>query len=345
MKRRGFTLIELLVVIAIIAILIALLVPAVQKVRAAAARTQCQNNLKQFGTAAHNYLSAVGEFPPRRHTKVIAGTTATSQATPQVLMMPYFEASAAFNLFNLDYDTNSDTPIHSSIPAKANANAAARVAEIPIFLCPADGSTAKTFDAGRNNYMACLGAQASLLGGSQLDGIFASPNPPAGSIHPGCKIKQIVDGTSNTALFAEVIRGNFPSGSTAFDNTTNFTAGTYSGTSVTDGRAVNECNNASGTKIPYVGQQYYRSAIPQVFAYTHTLPINWNRFVPPGGKQKYGCGNSAFNAAHQPASSYHSGGANVCYADGSVRFIDDAVEFKVWQAVGSRNGGETDTIP
>jgi prepilin-type N-terminal cleavage/methylation domain-containing protein len=97
-KRRGFTLIELLVVIAIIAVLIALLLPAVQSAREAARRAQCVNNLKQIGIGLHNYLSAVGVFPPGRINTHIAGLGDCWGAYAQIL--PYMEQKPVHDAFN-----------------------------------------------------------------------------------------------------------------------------------------------------------------------------------------------------------------------------------------------------
>src|SRR2546427_4141136 len=124
MKRAGFTLIELLVVIAIIAILIALLVPAVQRVREAAARTQCTNNLKQMALAAHNYESEHKTFPPGAGPGPVG---ITSRASVQVLILPYLEQGSTYALYDPTQDVN----------AGAN-NANLRKQQIPVYLCPSD---------------------------------------------------------------------------------------------------------------------------------------------------------------------------------------------------------------
>src|SRR5262249_30297304 len=110
-SRWGFTLIELLVVIAIIAILIGLLLPAVQKVREAAARLKCANNLKQMGLAAHNFHDANGYLPPNHGTVAINGVTYSNDASPQALMLPYVEQSNKYNQFNFNYKTWNDTDV------------------------------------------------------------------------------------------------------------------------------------------------------------------------------------------------------------------------------------------
>jgi len=344
MRRRGFTLIELLVVIAIIAILIGLLLPAVQKVREAAARLKCQNNLKQFGIAAHNYHSAHNALPPAQHTTVISGSTVSSGAPLQALLLPYFEQGNKFNQFNMNYNVNSDAPIHSSIPALTGANSAARTGDVPIYLCPSDPSEQTYFGAGRQSYFGSLGAQANQRGSSaDLDGIFAQAFPQAGQTMIGYRLVQITDGSSNTAMFSEVMRSQtlWNAGSGIRDNMTVIINSSNTGYNLTDGRTIPMCMDGSSwsTSIKYVGYQYYRN-LPSNFLFTHTLPINWNKQAPTGQTQRYSCGNAAFTSMHIAASSYHIGGVNVCMGDGSVRFVSEAVNFDVWRAVGTRTGGE-----
>jgi prepilin-type N-terminal cleavage/methylation domain-containing protein/prepilin-type processing-associated H-X9-DG protein len=346
-SRSGFTLIELLVVIAIIAILIGLLLPAVQKVREAASRMKCQNNLKQIGLACHNYESAAGVLPPYQHTKVFGGITRSSTASTLAIILPYVEQANKLNLFHpqLHYDVNADTAIDASITPATYGQTPARSQDVPIYLCPSDGSPNNYFGAGRNNYHGCQGATAWIREPGPAAGIFAGPYPSGGELR-GPSIVAIADGTSNTALYSEVMRGtldwNAPAGT--YDNTTIMRVSGLS--SLYDGRAVPMCQTGAGFagRLTYTGHQYYR-ALNFLQTYSHTLPPNWNRKVP-AGIQQYNCGNfSDLNQAHIAASSYHTGGVNVCMADGSVRFVNDGVDFTIWQGIATKTGGEVANLP
>jgi prepilin-type N-terminal cleavage/methylation domain-containing protein/prepilin-type processing-associated H-X9-DG protein len=377
-SRRGFTLIELLVVIAIIAILIGLLLPAVQKVREAAQRAQCQNNLKQMGLAAHNYESTNSYLPPQYGTVAspVDGAVGSNDASPQALILPYVEQASKYSQFNFNYKTWNDTvPTDSNgtklqgIPANPNVNLAARTQDIPIYLCPSDPSDTKrgsndsnhtAGDQGRLNYMACFGTTSHGLFGSPTGpgvGIFCIPTPdgrpPVNKIVKGVPIVGVADGTSNTALWAETMRTThpWPAVSGVRDNTVIILPGDTGGFGAAnvdaDGRSLPQCAAGGGgwvQSIKYAGLQFERCLYGTTF-YTHTLPPNWNKNIGNGPTQQYNCGDGTITYFHVCASSYHSGGVNVCMADGSVRFVADNIDFPTWQAMGTRAGGEAVNAP
>src|SRR5688572_28506855 len=143
MRRRGFTLIELLVVIAIIAILIGLLLPAVQKVREAAARAKCQNNLKQIGLAVHGYESANNYFPPAG--SYVKGAASVSYSTPAVIL-PYVEQESLQRLMNF------------ALPYTDPVNIPSTKVRVPIYLCPSEVKDKERVDGAVTHYPLNYGA-------------------------------------------------------------------------------------------------------------------------------------------------------------------------------------------
>jgi prepilin-type N-terminal cleavage/methylation domain-containing protein len=199
---RGFTLIELLVVIAIIAILIGLLIPAVQKVREAAARASCENNLKQLGLAMHTYHDAAGAFPYLR------SGGGQNRHTWALLVLPYIEQGNIYTTFQTAIAGVNQTDGFNNFSSTNATVVATLQSQVPTFLCPSRRGPpslspldttppASTMMGMPSDYAACSGDTST----APTTGVFYMVN----SNHTGAitKILDITNGTSNTFLLGE----------------------------------------------------------------------------------------------------------------------------------------------
>ncbi|HET6574061.1 MAG TPA: DUF1559 domain-containing protein [Fimbriiglobus sp.] len=311
-KRAGFTLIELLVVIAIIAILIGLLLPAVQKVREAAARMQCQNNLKQLALAAHNYHDAHGKLP--------SGRDMMGMST-HVFLLPFIEQDNVCNTMDM------------MMPWDDMSNAVTCGTTIKTFLCPSDPVTQVPAWWAGNNYRS---NQGSGILDDQPPSSPSNPNygmpAPNGPFVPikTVTLPGISDGTSNTAAFSEHLKGDFNNGVSSPTDT--FWPRTYPST---PDEAVAQCaaidpTNLSFQRVSDVGAPWLRG-YHSTTAYFHVGPPNTRSCMFPPGR------------IATTASSAHTGGVNVSMCDGSVRFVSNSIPLFNWRAMGSRDGGEVFT--
>jgi len=368
----AFTLIELLVVIAIIAILIGLLLPAVQKVREAAARLQCSNNLKQIGLALHNYANTRGFFPSAGSAdgKPLSGGPwpfAGEGTNWSVYILPYIEQDNIFNRLTFYGDsgwTNDDTQKSGALISSAvnNVNIAAGVT-IPMYRCPSDNHPAlqrndsnvrdasgnESILVNRNSYVAIAGAVNNLDG----SGLFLESRNTdnsswswqfgitawGGVIVPdwlGVKFGNITDGTSNVMVISEQ---SFQL--TALDQNKNLVNDQYSVTSTGGALFRGHSNGANGGTLnpPSRGMD----ARGQTYT-TIRYAINQKSGWTCGGANGIGVcggGNGYWNSegANVPLVSSHSGGVNALFGDGSVHFLTDSTSLLMLARLATRDDG------
>jgi prepilin-type N-terminal cleavage/methylation domain-containing protein/prepilin-type processing-associated H-X9-DG protein len=331
-KRRAFTLIELLVVIAIIAILIGLLLPAVQKVREASARTKCLNNLKQLGLAMHNYEGTNGKLPPLYPGTAPGSTTFDYKYTWSVFaqLNPYLEQTNIYNAMDLKQ------PMYDASNNITAANQFAVVQIIPIFLCPSDrgvpvSSAYGVTDMGPTNYVACHGSGNSNGGyGSPInaDGVFPAVK--------GVRITDIIDGTSGTAAMSESILGD---------------GAEISPTQPGDAQVAYKYLGFSGTLpspsacagAPQLWNGYNRRQF--MWASGEARCVSYNHFYTPNSMTNFDCiandpTMTYISVGYKSARSRHSNGVNLLLADGSGRFVTNSVQPATWTAISTRAGNE-----
>lgn len=314
--RSAFTLIELLVVIAIIAILIALLVPAVQKVREAAARSQCQNNVKQICLAIHNYHD-INKKMPRAYI-------ASVQMSWHVFLLPFLEQGAQFN----SMDTTTPGPFDTT-PNRNNPHGLRRV---NAYLCPASNVDKELMNAPNNT-------------NGPVDLVPANTGEPPYTVH--------YYGMTGPRGLNPATGVAYPQSNCTHDGTQMALSGMFQPDQFADGKGaiIKLTDVLDGTaNTIMIGEMSWLSP----FGTRYRTWVRGGEAAGcycVGARNATNAINSGLNAAviaqynEVPMGSMHPGGANFGLGDGSCRFLNDSIDMTVYRALASRNGGEAYPLP
>lgn len=342
-SRRGFTLVELLVVIAVIGVLIGLLLPAVQRVRESANRLKCQNNLKQFGLALHNYHGDYNCFPPGMVSSVVDVADASSSGF--TVLLPYLEQDNVLRLYHLD----------DAWSLKNNFEAVGT--EIKIFYCPSNRDSGK-IDLGpiaaqwsitlppfaaSCDYAFCRGANAGLSRDwskipIQVRGVFNIRNSGRGN-SSGVRIEDISDGSSNTFAMGEATGGSplylvrdLPNGNLASINP-------YTGQNTMLDQSWSAAS-VGDTAHPWYGSVFAVTAQFGLGDQPLDEPMNRRPATPTvtsGDPSGYNLSGNDYISGFR---SLHTNGCNFLFCDGSVHFIQAGIDPTTYRALSTYAGGE-----
>ncbi len=342
-----------MVVIAIIGILIALLLPAVQAAREAARRSQCTNNLKQMGLACQNFADIKKKFPDAaRQMEFKVGTDPHNYPDMRdrwsyvVVLLPFMEQGPLYEEFMANH-------LGKTAPWDTNALTTTKIATI---LCPSDGQgRTNAAERARTSYHCNRGDYWLGWDWYECRGVMGTGDR---QIHDFASIK---DGTSNTMLISECVIGI--DGGTQ-EVPVGFGIGTFANPT-----APIECKNLVGANNRFTNVQGGDWQSGFRWGDAHSIYTQWHPMLPPNSPS---CGNSGEDWAMMTASSYHPGGVNVVFCDGSVQFISETVDagnpnlqpvtgpypppgnpqnyvgpslYGVWGALGSSAGKESVQIP
>jgi prepilin-type N-terminal cleavage/methylation domain-containing protein/prepilin-type processing-associated H-X9-DG protein len=315
-RRRGFTLVELLVVIAIIAILIGLLLPAVQKVRDAANRMSCSNNLKQWGLAFQTYNDASNSLP-------FGCTTSPVRVTWVPYLWPYIEQGnlAALWSFSTPFYAPPNGDNGSGTSAASNLSAS----QVKTYNCPSDRSQPALWEG--DGYWRARGNYVISVGNHPFTYTVGSTNTVSpfwwqggnGGTPAKVRISDISggDGTSNTMLMSEILMGKQD---TDYDQ-----RGDIFNDGWTDGQ-----NEPGFCFMTYLTPN--STSPDSCYCVENGDPLMPTTTITSNSSPDY-----------MAARSRHMSGVNVVFADGDVRFVPNSISLAVWQAIGTYQGGETNT--
>lgn len=353
-RYAGFTLVELLVVIAIIGVLIGMLLPAVQSVRAAARRTQCANNVRQIALAVHNYESAHRYFPVNQVGPGVArsgGVRGPGFYSWLVPLLPNLDQGNLHQQFNLRVNNGSAGSYRIN---DDHDNAVAASTIVPTFLCPSDNPSSKNEVLGSanpapGNYSGNAGWPSYASG---YDGERATPGMHNGVIplvHPASPVAwhgtrrlgfaHITDGASNTALLSErlIQKGNSASEVTNGDIRLQSKHVPERPERLADIALEIAGSHAHVFESAHIGRSWSTGWPLAAPTYLHVA-------TPNVGVGHYDTSEDQGDFVVSPSSN-HPGGVTGAMADGSVHFVSNKVSQEVWWAVGGRNDGRVESLP